>query len=469
LSAPKVAIVGGSLAGLSAALLLARRDVPVVVLEKDPTPVPGSAADAGSWRRSATPQAGHSHAFLAGARSLLAAEVPEVLEELRAAGVAETVLSPPRGSGDLDRRGDQVAELVAIDARRSTFEWALRRVAAAEPGVDLRAGVGVSGLRCDGPGAGRVAGVETSDGFVEASVVIAAAGKRSPVRTWFGDEEPVRDVACGISYLTRFYRLRGEAPVPLNRGFTHGASFDRYSCLVFPGDQGSFSVTFGVLPEDRELRILREPGAFDAAARALPLIAPWVDPSVALPTSDVALMASLRNLLHGRPSEAPAGLHAIGDARCVTNPAHTRGSTLALQTAAVLAGAVADHPDDPMAQAEVLDAHVGGDLAAWVEDSIGQDADRLARWRPGTESEQPLWRHRLTNGQAYLAGQRDPWAWLTFTRLQNALALPAEVLDDERLAQVHEEVRGSGWSPPAADAPSHDDLVALARRRLAAA
>jgi 2-polyprenyl-6-methoxyphenol hydroxylase-like FAD-dependent oxidoreductase len=469
MSGPRVVIAGGSLAGLSAALFLARRDVPVVVLEKDPSLPPATPAEAGAWRRSATPQAGHSHAFLAGARSLLGAEAPEVLDELRAAGVAETVLRPPDAGSVDELPADLVDELVVVNARRSTFEWALRLVVAAEPGVEMRSGVGVTGVRRVGPGSGRVTGVDTSDGPLDASVVVDAAGKRSPIRAWMGDPEPERDVACGISYLTRFYRLRGDAPMPLNRGFTHGASFDRYSCLIFPGDQGSFSVTFGVLPEDRELRILREPGAFDAAARALPLIAPWVDPSVAVPTSDVALMASLRNLLYPRPADAPAGLHAIGDARCVTNPAHTRGSTLALQTARVLADAVAHHPGDPDAQAELLDAHVDDDLAAWVEDSIGQDADRLARWRPGAEPEQPLWRHRVGNGQAYLTSQRDPWAWLAFSRLQNALVLPSQVLDDERLVRAHAEVLASGWSPPPVDAPSHDDLVALARRRLAAA
>ena len=55
--------------------------------------------------------------------------------------------------------------------------------------------------------------------------------------------------------------LPGDLSTALNRGLTAGGSFDRYSCLVFPADNGTFSVTFGVLPEDTELRLLREDAA----------------------------------------------------------------------------------------------------------------------------------------------------------------------------------------------------------------
>ena len=464
----RVAVVGGSVAGLAAALFLARRGHQVTVLEKDPTPAPTTSSGAGEWRRSATPQAAHSHAFLAGARELLRDEAPEVLQGLREAGVREARLAPPASVEDGASLGAADLEpLVVVNSRRSTFEWALRRAVVADPAIELRAGVGATAVVVED---GAATGVAVDGGVVRADVVVDAAGKRSPVRTWVApDADPARDVACGISYLTRFYRLRDGEPGPLNRGFTHGASFDRYSCLVFPGDSGSFSVTFGILPEDRELRALLDVDAFGAAASLIPLIAPWVDPEVARPTSDVALMASLRNLLRPRPEAAPRGLHSIGDARCTTNPAHTRGTTLALITALALAEAVDAHPGDQVAQAASLDEFTGTDLAAWVEDSIGQDADRLRRWRPDEEPEEPRWRHTLTNGQANLAAQRDADAWLAFNRLQNTLVRPGDVLDDMRVVLAHRHVEVSGWRPAPVDAPDHDELAAVARRHQAAA
>ena len=461
----RVVIVGGSVAGLSAALFLARRGHPVVVLEKDATPTPGDATEAGRWRRRPTPQAAHSHAFLARTRQVLATEAPDVLASIAAAGCRDADLAATRPSsieGFVGAPGDD--DLVVLNARRSVLEWVLRTAVEREPGIDLRLGAGVEQLAVQTNGVRRVVGASVDGELVPADVVIDAAGKRSPVRDWMGAGEPDRDVPCGISYLTRFYQLREGEPTPLNRGYTHGASFDRYSCLVFPADNGAFSVTFGVLPEDRPMRALTDPAGFQSAAAQIPAIAPWVDPEVATPTTGVSSMSGLRNVIRRPRADGPVGLLAIGDAVCVTNPAHTRGTTLALVAAQEAAAAVSEHPGDHGAQIEQLARFVDEQLTPWVEDSIGQDADRLVRWRPDEEPVQPRWRHALSNGQASYAAQRDEVAWRAFTRLQNTLAGPAAVLDDPHLVDVVAEVRATGWAPPRLDAPDHDELVDLARR-----
>lgn len=460
----RVAIVGGSVAGLSAALFLARRGHEVVVLEKDAAPTPADVAEAGGWRRRPTPQAAHSHAFLARTKQVLAAEAPDVLAGLADAGCRDADLAATRPSS-IDSftgaPGDE--DLVVLNARRSVVEWVLRRTAEAEPGVDLRLGAGVDELVVHANGVRRVVGVGVDGELVPADVVIDAAGKRSAVRGWAGAAEPDRDVACGISYVTRFYQLRGDEPTALNRGYTHGASFDRYSCLVFPADNGAFSVTFGVLPEDRPMRVLTDPAAFQRAAEQIEAIAPWVDPEVSIPTTGVSSMSGLHNVLRRPRADAPVGLHTIGDSVCVTNPAHTRGTTLALVAAQEVAAAIDEHRGDHAAQADRLATFVDEHLAPWVEDSIGQDADRLARWRPDAEPIQPHRRHVLRNGDAFYAAQRDEGAWRSFTRLQNTLASPGAVLDDPALVEVVASVRASGWAPSPVGAPSHDDLVAVAR------
>jgi len=469
MSGQRVVVVGGSLAGLSAALFLARRGHQVVVLERDPTPTPDTVEEAGEWRRRNTPQAAHSHAFLARCRAILAQEAPDVLDAMIDAGVRQAVLVEARPpTVELDEPTADDRELIVLNARRSVFEWVLRRAAEREPGVDLRLGTTVTGLDAQRNGSIRphVRAVVTNDGAVEADVVVDAGGKRSPVRGWIPSDDDdggaEQEVACGISYLTRFYQLRGDEPTRLNRGFTHGASFDRYSCLVFPADNGAFSITFGVLPEDKDMRGLRHPAAFDASAAAIPAIAPWVDPEAATPTGDVATMSSLRNLLRSSPAGAPLGLHAIGDAACVTNPAHTRGSTLALRGAQRLAQVVTDHAGDPGAQGDAMADFTTSELTAWFDDSIEQDAARLARWRPHEPPSQPRTRLAVSNGEAYVASQRHGDAWREFTRLQNALLLPQEVLGGDSLAAAVAYVGRSGWRPPANEAPDHDELVAIA-------
>lgn len=459
MTAQRVVVVGGSVAGLSAALFLARRGHEVVVLEKDDTPVPPSIGEVDRWHRRATPQAAHSHAFLARCRTILADEAGDVLDRMRDVGVREAVLADEvPASVDGYRRADGDEDLVVLNARRSTFEWVLRRAAELEPGVEVQAGVGVTGLDVHVNGHAVVRGVRTDAGALAADVVVDAAGKRSALAAPLA-----RDVPCGISYLTRFYRLREREPTALNRGYTHGASFDRYSCLVFPGDDGHFSVTFGILPEDKAMRALLDPDAFDRAVAAIPSIAPWVDPDVAEPTSAVAMMASLHNLLRPAAPDAPLGLLTIGDAACVTNPAHTRGTTLALLGAQRVADAVTDHAGEPGDQAAAMADFVAAELAHWVEDSVAQDATRLARWRPDAEPEGPRWRTPVTSGEAYLAAQRDPGAWRRFTRLQNAIDLPGDVLADPAVVGAVRDVQASGWRPAPVEAPAHDELLELAR------
>src|SRR5215470_10342480 len=87
-------VLGGGVAGLAAARLLARHFPRVVVLERDRRAATRSAEDAfTSWERAGAPQFRHSHAFLARLRLVLLAHLPDVLERLRAAGVREIGLA----------------------------------------------------------------------------------------------------------------------------------------------------------------------------------------------------------------------------------------------------------------------------------------------------------------------------------------------------------------------------------------
>ena len=286
--------------------------------------------------------------------------------------------------------GDE--DLVAVAARRTTFESVLRRAVERRPEIRMLGGRRAAGLLVEPTATGpRARGVGVDDGLVTARrLVVDATGRRTPMPGWLAEQgvEIVDErVECGITYLTRFYQRAPGAPdLPLDRGFTAGGSFDRYSCLVFPADDGAFSLTFGVLPEDRALlRGLRDPAAFHAAVAAIPSLAPWVAAGDARPVSEVRVMAGLVNAVRssgtpGRP--ALAGWTAVGDAAATTNPAHSRGCTLAAVHAVAVADAVAEHRD-PLDLAEACAAIVEADQRPWVTDSVEQDAQRLARWRPG--------------------------------------------------------------------------------------
>lgn len=475
-----VVVVGASIAGLMTAIALAARGVDVLLVEADPavgagctTEVAADPLDEHARRtpRRATPQAGHSHTFLARCRSLLATEAPDVLADLRAAGCRELALAETRPA-TVPRGAAYPADddLVAVAARRTTFEAVLRQGVERRRDIRVLGGRRASGLVVEpASGLARAGGVGLDSGLVTARrLVVDATGRRTPMPGWLAEQgigiEDER-VDCGITYLTRFYRRTVGAPdPPLDRGFTAGGSFDRYSCLVFPADDGAFSLTFGVLPEDRTLiRGLRDPAAFDAAARAIPSLAPWVSPDDARPISEVRVMAGLVNAVRspgtpGRP--ALLGWTQVGDAAATTNPAHSRGCTHAAVHAVAVADAVAAHRD-PADLAEACAALVESEQRPWVADSVEQDAQRLARWRPGGDPAPVVPPGRLTNGEAYVAAQHDTYVWRRFTRLQQLFERPADVLADPQVVARVRAVQAAGTAGPRLEAPTHAELEDL--------
>ena len=200
---------------------------------------------------------------------------------------------------------------MALACRRTTFEWVLRKAALAAPGVALLDGVVVDGLAAtdDPSGLRRATGVHLADGrTIDGDLVVLAGGRRGDVPAWFAaigaTPVPEEDEDTGIVYWSRFYRLLGDAPTtegPI------GADLGYLKFAVFPGDNGTFSVTLATPNDDAPMRSLSAPGHFDVAAAALQPVAPWVAPGVSEPITEVHPMARLRNRLRTLRDRRPTG------------------------------------------------------------------------------------------------------------------------------------------------------------------
>ncbi len=327
-----VVVIGGGIGGLAAALRLGRSGHRVRVLERDDALPPHEVEDAfAAWPRRGVPQWELYHAFGARARKELAAHAPDVIERLVAAGAEDRDLSWTVAD---DPQPDD-AELRVLVVRRPVMEWALRTAAADTPGVEILAGTTATGLATDH---GRVTGVQAAPDTWSADAVIDAGGRRSPVRGWLaasGVTVPTTQRAsCGIAYYSRYFQRHDGVELPTVIGpVVEGGDLGYLGYGIAPGDGRTYGVLLAPPADDRDLRVLRHPAAWDAAAAAIDRVAVFVDPAVGAPIMPPAPMHGLENVLNpwvvdGQP--LAANLAAIGDAWAVTDPLFGWGASLAL-------------------------------------------------------------------------------------------------------------------------------------------
>jgi flavin-dependent dehydrogenase len=409
--AERVAILGAGMAGLCAALALGPTGREITVFERDPPPPPGGPEAAfDDWRRRGVGQLRHSHAFLARLRSLIRAEHPGLLDDLRAAGARELAFAdglpePIRGTYVAKPQDEELAVIVS---RRTTFELVIRRYVERRANVTLRSGVFVNGLIGERDAAGilvaRGLAIE-GEAPAMADIVLDAGGRASPMTDWLaraGVTIPEESEDCAILYYTRFYRLApGQAEPPRSR---HGGTGDLgyLKFAVFPADNGTFSITLAAPQVEEALRMaVVRPETFDRICARLPGIASWTDPARSAPVSKVHGMGDLTSRWReAAPDGAPAalGLFSIGDSLVRTNPLYGRGCSFAAVEAHILRDVLGEIAD-PAERARAYSARVRAALQPYYDDMRAQDRSAARRARNGLDpAYRPSWRGRLMRG-----------------------------------------------------------------------
>jgi 2-polyprenyl-6-methoxyphenol hydroxylase-like FAD-dependent oxidoreductase len=253
-------VAGGGVAGLAAALALARAGHDAVVLERDVVDPRAAPLDVFDVERRGIPHYLQPHTFLPRGRRLLSEWAPDVLGALVEAGAdPQDLAAKLHGARE---PGDE--ELVYLWVRRPVIEWALRRAAAAEPRVEIRAGVRVTGLVTSDGGAPRATAVAVDDGDpVRGDVVVDALGRYRCPPGWPRAVAEPSD--SGAIYYCRYFELAAgvehlDAPVLNPRGDLGYMGFN-----TFRGDNRTYSVILLVPAADHDLRVLRYDTAWRAA------------------------------------------------------------------------------------------------------------------------------------------------------------------------------------------------------------
>ena len=459
-----VLVIGAGVAGLGTALALGRDGHRVTVLERDATPLPAQVSDAFWWDRRGAPQVRHSHMFLARLRNLLRDGYPDVRQALLEAGATELTIADmtPEGMDPTPLPGDE--DLAMIACRRTTFEWVLRTKVLECDHVDFRDGVIVDGVLVED---GRVVGVRTKDGEeIRADVTVAANGRRSEFPRWvreagLGEIEEVTE-DTGIVYWSRFYKLLPGATEPKQEG-PIGGDLGYMKFAVFPGDNGTFSVTLATNNDDDVFRGLGKEELFDEVVKHLVPTAPWVDPEVSEPITPVHPMAKLLNRVrHVVKDGVPVapGLLAVGDAAVCTNPLYGRGCALGFVHADLLRDALRDHPGDPVAQALALHEGTERELMPWYKASVAGDA-RNRRIAHGEASPEDEFLGTILK-EVGPAMRTDPVLFRAFMRMFNLLEDPDSLMTNPELIgkvmEAYQDRENREPEPPLG--PPREELLA---------
>lgn len=370
----RAVVLGGSIAGLLAARVLAEHYPEVQVLDRDDL--------GGHGVRRGVPQARHIHALLPRGRQLLEELFPGLTAELVAGGAASgDLLGDARLHLGGHRFVRQRSDLPTVSVSRTQLEDRVRTRVRGLPQVRIVDRCDVVGLVSAGHGR-RIAGVRVlrrADGSaeetVEADLVVDAMGRGSRVPAWLqglGYERPEEDrVEVALVYATRRYRL-ADAALEGDWGTLQGPTADclRGGTLArIEGDTWMVTL-FGLLGE--------QPPAGDAR---------FVDFARSLPFPDIH-----RAIRHGQPLDnaavyrfpasvrrrydqvpvLPQGLVPVGDSVCSFNPIYGQGMTVAGLAALELHRHLATRPAPEPRRfvrrlGEVLDPPwsmvLGGDLA----------------------------------------------------------------------------------------------------------
>ncbi len=387
----RVVIIGAGIGGLATALWLNGSGAEITIIERDPEPpeiAPEEAFE--QWARPGVPQFRHAHILLARMQTALRDHHPEVLEQVRAAGVELSSLQDALPGSHLaslqPQEGDE--DLRHLWGRRATFEYVMRRHVGTLPNVRFIHSARVEGLITESDGKRlRVHGVEYSRGDVRerlpADVVVDASGKRSKAPEWLqarGVRVEVERHPSEFVYACRHYRLNDPAAAPPRRD--GAGSLDYLGYATFYAEHGNYALTFGCPVEERELgAVMRRTEGFEALTQQFPVLRQWTQQSVA--TTKVLGSGAFENRwthYGGRGGLRLHGFFALGDSHLETNPMYGRGCSAAFIQAQALADTLAA-TSDPDARARRYYTRTRALLRPTFDLSVG--TDRMFHMRAG--------------------------------------------------------------------------------------
>ncbi len=462
----EIVMCGGSVVGLTAAMLLANDGHHVTVLEADGAAPPSSPEAAWEgWGRTGVAQFHQPHNLFPRFRQIADAELPGLTQRLEQAGGRwmNPLAGLPPSIADREPRPDD-DRFRFVTGRRPVVEAVVAATAAEHDGVTIRRGAAAAGVLTGDPvaaGAPHVTGVVTGGGEeVRADLVIDAMGRRSKMAEWLaavgGPALPTESEDSGFVYYTQYFK---GTDLPTARAGALSA-LGSISMLTLAADNDTWSVTVFAASNDKAAKAMKDPAILARVVAAHPLHAQWLE-GEAIGGVEVmgGILDKLRNyVVDGRP--IATGVLPVGDAWACTNPSAGRGISVGTVHAQRLRDATRDAPiSDPVALARRFGEQTERDVLPFFRNQIAFDRFRVAEMTAHREGTDPPSQDPLAAAIA-AAAVRDPDVFRGVVETLTCLAFPHDVFARPGMAEKIASAAAAG-PPPVLPRPTRAELEEL--------
>lgn len=440
-------VLGGSMAGLLAARVLADHFAQVTLVERDALT---EAAEA----RKGTPQVRHAHVLLAKGQEILFRLFPGLEGELVANGATVCRPADMRWYAFGGYAPPAETDLLLFSMSRPLLEALVRRHVLALPNLTLRAECDIKGIVHNAE-QGRVTGAliqSRHEGAaaetLTAELVVDATGRGSRLPQWleqmgYGKPEESH-VKIDMAYMSRVYRRRPgdmaagkiayilETPPHTRGGVAFPIEGDRWMITLVgahgeaaPADAAGFVAYAASLPAPEIYQIVRQAEPLsDFVAHKLP---------------------SSQRRHYEKMARFPAGLAVMGDAMCSFNPIYGQGMTVSALEAEALEATLAEQPGAWASFAKRYFARA----TQWIDIAWSMAVGEDFRY-PATTGPKPRGLALLNwyGSKVHAARLRDPQVTLAFVEVMNMRKPPTSLFRPGIVWRVLRAGRGAPIQGP---------------------
>jgi 2-polyprenyl-6-methoxyphenol hydroxylase-like FAD-dependent oxidoreductase len=345
-----VLVIGGSLAGLFAARVLADFFDTITILDRDVFPVTPD-------HRKGVPQSHHAHGLLPTGMAIIEQLFPGIMNDLRADGATTAfnkvplAIVTPKGLLPLPKEPGEI-----ISFSRTLLEWHVRDRVSKCSNVRIIPNTEVTGLLAT-PNHARVIGVQVRErgqegrtATLHADLIVDASGRHSQTPQWLVElgyeAPPIETINSNLRYASRFYARPEQFPAEWQSLIVNGRPPQTHGGLILSVDHERWHVTLAgmggnVPPTDEE--------GFLQWARSMPDPTIYEALRIAQPLTPIRGYGTPENhLRHFERMQCwPAGFIVTGDAVSAFNPVYGQGMTVSALDAMTLKRCLQEQQHSP--------------------------------------------------------------------------------------------------------------------------